>query len=59
MSCKKKNCCSKRDNGGASFTEIPGQMLEAKDLIQDEISIKAGGSIMGRIIKFLFKLLYK
>ena len=59
MSCKKKKCCSKSDTSGAVFTEIPGQMIEAKDLIQGEIKIKAGGTIMGRLIKFLFKMTFR
>lgn len=68
MSCRKETdstcskCCKKNKKNrqnGAAFTEIPGQMLETREQIQNVVKIKAGGSIIMRLIKFLFKMVFR
>ena len=45
-----------------TFTEILGQVIEATNHIQEiqkSVNKKAGGTIMGKLIKFVFKLAFR
>ena len=53
MSCKK--CESKK----IPITEIPGQVIELKEDVQNVINKQTKGAVMKTLFKLIFKLIWK